>query len=140
MPKVLALDYGEKRTGLAITDDLQMIASPLETVETPKLMAHLASLFSRENIQVLVVGEARYLNGQASATTHLQAEFVKKLSKAFPDKKIERIDEFYTSTMAAQAMLMAGVKKSDRQKKGNLDKVSAAIILQSYLEMRLQKR
>jgi len=134
MPKALGLDYGEKRTGIAITDDLQMIASPLTTVETKMLIPYLEKLFSQEKIEVMVVGEAKYLNGQASATTAIQQVFATALQKKFPEKKIVRINEMFTSRMAAQALVTMGMKKKDRQNKGNLDKVSAALILQSYLD------
>ncbi|MFY7707768.1 MAG: Holliday junction resolvase RuvX [Flavobacteriales bacterium] len=134
MYKALGIDYGLKRTGLAITDALQMIASPLETIETPLLFDFLQKLFSKEKINVLVVGEARHLDGNASDITIAQQKFCDELTKKFPDKKIVRIDEMFTSKLASQAMLLGGMKKKDRMVKGNLDKISAAIILQSYLE------
>lgn len=134
MYKALGIDYGLKRTGLAITDALQMIASPLETIETPLLFDFLQKLFLKEKINVLVVGEARHLDGNASDITSAQQKFCDELTKKFPDKKIVRIDEMFTSKLASQAMLMGGMKKKDRKVKGNLDKISAAIILQSYLE------
>jgi putative holliday junction resolvase len=134
MYKALGIDYGLKRTGLAITDALQMIASPLETIETPLLFDFLQKLFLKEKINVLVVGEARHLDGNASDITIAQQKFCDELTKKFPDKKIVRIDEMFTSKLASQAMLLGGMKKKDRMVKGNLDKISAAIILQSYLE------
>ena len=134
MYKALGIDYGLKRTGLAITDALQMIASPLETIETPLLFDFLQKLFSKEKINVLVVGEARHLDGNASDITIAQQKFCDELTRKFPDKKIVRIDEMFTSKLASQAMLMGGMKKKDRMVKGNLDKISAAIIIQSYLE------
>lgn len=134
MYKALGIDYGLKRTGLAITDALQMIASPLETIETPLLFDFLQKLFLKEKINVLVIGEARHLDGTASDITMAQQKFCDELTKKFPDKKIIRIDEMFTSKLASQAMVMGGMKKKDRMVKGNLDKISAAIILQSYLE------
>jgi len=134
MPKALGIDFGMKRTGLAITDNLMMIASPLETVETSKLAAHLTLLVAKEKITVFVLGEARYLDGQASAITLEQEKFANKLRAQFPQIPVERVDEMYTSKLAAQALYAGGMKKKDRMKKGNLDKVSAAIILQSWLE------
>jgi putative Holliday junction resolvase len=134
MYKALGIDYGLKRTGLAITDALQMIASPLETIETSLLFDFLQKLFLKEKINVLVVGEARHLDGNASDITLAQQKFCDELTKKFPDKKIIRIDEMFTSKLASQAMLLGGMKKKDRMVKGNLDKISAAIILQSYLE------
>jgi putative Holliday junction resolvase len=136
MSKILAIDFGKKRTGLAITDSLQMIASPLKTVDTSLIWKELEVLLPKEKIETVVVGEARYLNGDASQTTMEQAEFVAALQKKFPSIQIARVDETFTSKMAAQAMVIGGVKKSERQKKENLDMVSAAIILQSYLEYR----
>jgi putative Holliday junction resolvase len=134
MYKALGIDYGLKRTGIAITDALQMIASPLDTIETPLLFEFLQKLFLKEKINVLVVGEARHLDGNASDITLAQQKFCDELTKKFPDKKVIRVDEMFTSKLASQAMLMGGMKKKDRMVKGNLDKISAAIILQSYLE------
>lgn len=136
MAKILAIDFGVKRTGLAITDSLCIIGSPLTTVPTGELIAYLKQLFTKENIDTLVVGKATRLNGESSDITERQEKFVALLGKNFPDKKIERIDEAFTSKMAAQALFQSGMKKSDRQKKENLDMVSAAIILQSYLDSR----
>ena len=134
MSKILAIDFGLKRTGLAITDSMQIIASPLETVDTSKIFEHLKNLVVKEKVIAFVVGEARYADGNASAITLEQEKFCGELLKNFPTLPIHRIDEMYTSKLAAQALVMGGMKKSDRQKKGNLDKVSAAIILQSFLE------
>jgi putative Holliday junction resolvase len=134
MAKALGIDYGLKRTGIAITDDLKMIASPLTTIPTNVLFEYLEKLFLKEKIDVVVIGEAKYLNGNASDITRLQEEFVKKFKNKFPEMKVERINEMFTSKMAAQSLVMSGMKKSDRQKKENIDMVSAAIILQSYLD------
>jgi len=134
MSKVLAIDYGQKRTGIAITDSLRMIASPLETVETGKIFEYLEKIILKEKIVDVVVGEARHLNGNASEITLLQEKFCKEINKKFPAVVIHRIDEMYTSKLASQALVMGGMKKKDRQNKGNLDKVSAAIILQQFLD------
>ncbi len=136
MAKALGIDYGQKRTGIAITDDLKMIASPLTTVVTNELFEYLEKLFAKEKIDVVVIGEAKYLDGNSSEITLLQERFVKLFLQKFPDKKVERINEMFTSKMAAQSLVVSGMKKSDRQKKENLDMVSAAIILQSYLDKR----
>jgi putative Holliday junction resolvase len=133
MPKIIAIDYGLKRCGIAITDDLKMIASPLETVDTPKLMGYLDQLVVKEKVDTIVVGVARKLNGEDGHVTQNQLELAEKLAKRFPLLKVDIEDERFTSSMAAQAMLMGGMKKSDRQKKENLDKISAAIILQEYM-------
>jgi putative Holliday junction resolvase len=134
MSKVLAIDYGQKRTGIAITDSLRMIASPLETVETGKIFEYLEKIILKEKIVDVVVGEARHLDGNASEITLLQEKFCKEINKKFPAVVIHRIDEMYTSKLASQALVMGGMKKKDRQNKGNLDKVSAAIILQQFLD------
>lgn len=134
MSKVIAIDYGLKRTGIAITDVLRIVASPLETVETKALLEYLEKLIIKEKIIDVVVGEARHLDGNASEITHAQQAFCDQLQKKIPTIVIHRIDEMFTSKMAAQALVMGGMKKKDRQVKGNLDKVSAAIILQSFLE------
>ncbi|MFY8138104.1 MAG: Holliday junction resolvase RuvX [Flavobacteriales bacterium] len=134
MSKVLAIDYGQKRTGIAITDSLRMIASPLETVETGKIYEYLEKIILKEKIVDIVVGEARHLDGNASEITLLQEKFCKEINKKFPAVVIHRINEMYTSKLASQALVMGGMKKKDRQNKGNLDKVSAAIILQQFLD------
>jgi len=133
MPKIIAIDYGLKRCGIAITDDLKMIASPLETVDTPKLMSYLEQLVVKEKVDTIVVGVARRLNGEDGHVTQNQLDLASKLAKKFAAIKVDIEDERFTSSMAAQAMLMGGMKKSDRQKKENLDKISAAIILQEYM-------
>jgi len=140
MPKALAIDYGEKRTGIAITDSLMMIASPLETVQTKELKEYLHKLLSREQITFIVLGEARHADGSASAITTVQAKFAEDLTRWFPHVAVERIDERYTSKLAMEALVAGGMKKKDRQKKENLDKVSAAIILQWWLERRQSSR
>ena len=134
--KLIGLDYGTVRTGIALTDELQMIASPLVTVETRKLMEYLDTMLSKENIVGIVLGEAKRLNNTPSEITALQQKFADSLAKKYPLMTIYRVNEMYTSKMASQTLLMAGLKKSDRAKKENLDKVSAAIILQSYLDSR----
>lgn len=134
MAKALGIDYGLKRTGIAITDDLKIIASPLTTVATDALFEYLDKLFAKEKIDVVVIGEAKHLDGNASEITLLQEKFTKSFHQKFPDKKTERINEMFTSKMAGQSLAISGMKKSERQKKENLDMVSAAIILQSYLD------
>ncbi len=132
--KAIGLDFGTKRTGVAITDALQMIASPLETVDTQAILPYLEKLFLKEKVEVIVLGEAKHLNGQESEITVLQQKFAEKLSKKFPDKKIVRVNEMFTSGLAMQALITGGFKKSERAVKGNIDKVSAALILSYYLE------
>lgn len=135
MPRILAIDLGTKRTGLAVTDPLKMLANPLETIETATLLDYLKSYCDKEEVDTLVLGYPTRLNGQDNEMTPKVITMKDRLSKAFPDKKIELVDERFTSKMALQSMITMGSKKKDRKEKaGNLDKVSAAIILQSYLE------
>lgn len=135
MSRVLAIDLGTKRTGLAVTDPLKITCNPLETIETSKLMSYLQAYCGKEAVEVLVLGYPTRLNGQANEMTPLVLAMKEKLELAFPAQKVVLIDERYTSKMAMQTLIAMGSKKKDRREKaGNLDKVSAAIILQSYLE------
>lgn len=135
MPRILAIDLGTKRTGLAVTDPLKILANPLETIETGQLMTYLKSYCAKEEVEVLVLGLPIRLNGQDNEMTPKVLKLKEELEKAFPEKKIALVDERFTSKMAMQSMIAMGSKKKDRKEKaGNLDKVSAAIILQSYLE------
>lgn len=135
MPRILAIDLGTKRTGLAVTDPLKILANPLETIETNHLMTYLKSYCAKEEVEALVLGLPTRLNGQDNEMTPKVMKLKEELEKAFPDKKIALVDERFTSKMAMQSMIAMGSKKKDRKEKaGNLDKVSAAIILQSYLE------
>lgn len=135
MPRILAIDLGTKRTGLAVTDPLKILANPLETIETSQLMAYLKSYCAKEEVETMVVGLPIRLNGQDNEMTPKVMKLKEELEKAFPDLKIALVDERFTSKMAMQSMIAMGSKKKDRKEKaGNLDKVSAAIILQSYLE------
>lgn len=135
MPRVLAIDLGTKRTGLAVTDPLKMLANPLETVDTAVLMDYLKAYCEKEEVDTLVLGLPIRLNGKDNEMTPRVMAFKEILEKTFPTLKVELIDERYTSKMALQSMIAMGSKKKDRREKaGNLDKVSAAIILQSYLE------
>lgn len=135
MPRVLAIDLGTKRTGLAVTDPLKITCNPLETIETSKLMSYLQAYCAKEEVEVLVLGHPTRLNGQANEMTPLVLALKEKLELAFPAQKVVLIDERYTSKMAMQTLIAMGSKKKDRRENaGNLDKVSAAIILQSYLE------
>ncbi len=137
MARILAIDLGTKRTGLAVTDPLQILANPLETVETSQLMLFLKSYCTKEPVETLVLGLPTQLNGQDNEMTPRVMKLKEELQSVFPDKKIALIDERFTSKMAMQSMIAMGSKKKDRREKaGNLDKVSAAIILQSYLEQK----
>lgn len=135
MARVLAIDLGTKRTGLAVTDPLKITANPLETIETEKLLTYLQAYCAKEEVEALVLGHPTRLNGQDNEMTPKVLKLKEDLEKTFPNKKIVLIDERFTSKMAMQTMIAMGSKKKDRKEKaGNLDKVSAAIILQSYLE------
>ncbi|MCH6235538.1 Holliday junction resolvase RuvX [Cognataquiflexum rubidum] len=135
MGRILAIDLGTKRTGIAVTDTLKMLANPLEMVETPKLIDFLTSYFKKEEVETIVLGYPRHLDGNPNEMTPKVISLKERLSKLFPDKKLVLVDERFTSKMAMQTMIAMGSKKKDRiEKAGNLDKVSAAIILQSYLE------
>lgn len=135
MGRVLAIDLGTKRTGIAVTDELKIIASPLETIDTSKLIEFLTAYFQKENVETIVLGYPKKLDGKANEMTPRVISLKDRLSKLFPDKKLVLIDERFTSKLAMQSLIAMGSKKKDRKEKtGNLDKVSAAIILQSYLE------
>ena len=130
----MAIDYGRKRTGLAVTDELQLIATGLTTVETPKLMAYLDEYTRRESVDTFVVGEARQMDNTPSESARYIEPFVCALQKRFPNIPIERIDERFTSKMAFQSMIDGGLHKKQRQNKALIDTVSAVIILQSYMQ------
>lgn len=135
MGRILAIDFGTKRTGIAVTDPLKILANPLEMVETPKLIDFLTSYFKKEGVETIVLGFPKHLDGNPNEMTPKVISLKDRLSKLFPDKKLVLVDERFTSKMAMQSMIAMGSKKKDRiEKTGNLDKVSAAIILQSYLE------
>ena len=134
MPRLLAIDYGSKRTGLAVTDPLQIIATALETVRTHLLLDYLKNYIEREEVEAIVIGMPRQLDSSDTHNTQPVRTFIKKLEGTFPDIPIHAHDERFTSSMALQAMIAGGTKKSERREKGNLDKVSATIILQSFME------
>jgi putative Holliday junction resolvase len=132
--RIIAIDYGLKRVGVAVTDPLKMIANSLTTVETGKLMDFLSNYFSKEAVECMVVGLPKQMNNQPSESMVYIDEFVKKFKVRFPGMDVVFVDERFTSKMAVQAMVQGGVKKKDRQNKALIDSVSATIILQSYLE------
>ncbi len=135
MGRIIAIDLGTKRTGLAVTDPLKILANPLETIPTPTLVDYLKKYFDREDVETIVLGYPIKLDGSHNEMTPKVISLKDGLSKQFPDKNVELVDERFTSRMAMQSMIEMGSKKKDRREKaGNLDKVSAAIILQSYLE------
>jgi len=134
MPRILAIDYGAKRTGLAVTDSLQIIASPLDMVYTHKLEEYLKNYFSTEDVEKAVVGMPKNTDGSDTNATVLVQAFINRFRKVFRDMQLVLHDERFTSRLAFNAMMTGGLKKKSRQNKGIIDKVSATIILQSYLE------
>ncbi|CCH56452.1 Holliday junction resolvase YqgF [Fibrisoma limi BUZ 3] len=134
MARLMAIDYGQKRTGIAVTDPLQLIATALETVPTHQLLDYLKRYVVTEPVEAFVVGLPKRLDGTDTDNTPRVRSFVTRLQTALPDIPVYWHDERFTSKMAMQAMITNGSTKKDRRDKGNLDKVSAAIILQSYME------
>ena len=134
MARILAIDYGLKRTGIAVTDPLQMIANGLTTVETKTLMVFLQDYLQKENVEKIIVGEPRQMDYSHSQIEPAIRQFMAEFKKKVPGVNFERFDERFTSRLASQALLTAGYKKKDRRNKELVDKVSATIILQSYLE------
>lgn len=133
MAQLLALDYGKRRTGIAVTDDLQIIASGLTTVETEKLISFLKDYFSKNKVEKVIVGEPLQMDGSASESSEMINKFLTKFTEAFPEMPLARVDERYTSKMAVQTMIDSGLKKKKRQNKGLIDEIAATIILQDYL-------
>lgn len=136
MSRILAIDYGQKRTGLAVTDPLQIIANGLTTVPTAQLEAFITDYVKREEVERIVVGLPRQNSGEYSENMRRITPFVNRLKKVFPNIPVEMVDERFTSVLAHRAMLDAGLKKKDRQNKALVDEISACIILQSYMESR----
>ena len=133
MPRIIAIDYGQKRTGIAATDELQIIASGLTTVASETTIAYLRQYFATEKVERILVGEPRQMNNEPSQSAEMIDAFVKKLTSAFPDMPIERVDERFTSKMAVRVMIDSGMKKKQRQNKALIDEISATIMLQDYL-------
>ncbi len=135
MARALAIDLGTKRTGIAVTDVLKLIANPLETVATSKLWAYLEDYIKKEPVDTIVVGHPRSLDGSDTQMTQPALKLRQRLAQKYPDLKVVLVDERFTSKMALRTMIEMGSKKKDRREKaGNLDKVSATIILQTYLD------
>ena len=140
MGRIIAIDYGQKRVGLAVTDELRMIAGALASVHSKDVIAFLKDYVSHENVDCFVVGYPLTMQNQLSESARFTEPFVKHLQKTFPDIPVERMDERFTSKIATAAILESGAKKKDRQNKALVDKVSAIIILQSFLEMKALQR
>jgi putative Holliday junction resolvase len=133
MGRILAIDYGSKRVGIAVTDTLQIIATGLTTVHSKDLIAYLEAYLAKEQVECIVVGEPKTLQNEASDSARYIEPFVTHLTRKFPNIKIARYDERFTSVLAHQAMLMGGLKRKDRANKDTVDMISATIILQDYL-------
>jgi putative holliday junction resolvase len=133
MGRIVAIDYGIKRVGVAVTDPLRIIATPLITIGTADALTFLQTYMGQEEVDAFVVGMPRHLNNTPSPMTAIVTKFIKTLQKTFPDKSIFLQDERYTSKIALTSMIEGGFKKKDRRNKANLDKLSATIMLQSFL-------
>jgi putative holliday junction resolvase len=140
MGRILAIDYGTKRIGLAVTDPLQIFASPLNTVSTDQFDSFIAGYLKTEVVNDFVIGYPVQMNNQPSESVRYINPFIKKLKKTFPEIQIHLVDERFTSQMALRTMIDGGVKKRDRQDKSLVDKISASIILQSFLDNRSNKK
>ncbi|WP_165020960.1 Holliday junction resolvase RuvX [Dysgonomonas sp. ZJ279] len=141
MGRLLAIDYGTKRTGIAVSDTLKIIANGLTTVRTHTLFDFLKSYMEKEDVECIVVGLPKQMNNEYSENMNHIRPFVKKLQSIYPDIRIEYYDERFTSALAQKAMIDGGLKKKDRQNKALVDEISAAIILQDYMEsLRLQNK
>lgn len=133
MARILALDFGTKRTGIAVTDELQLIASGLTTVSTKELLPFLSTYFEQEEVELILIGEPKQRDGTASQSETAIQDFLKHFSARFPQMKTKRVDERFTSKMAFQTMIDGGLKKKKRRNKALIDEISATIILQTYL-------
>src|ERR1051325_1522711 len=140
MGRIMAIDFGTKRTGIAVTDPGRIIATGLTTVPSSGIMDFLKDYFSKEAVDVVVVGEPKRLDNTATHGTLPADRFVKQLKREFPEKKLERLDERFTSKMAMQTMITGGLKKKQRQYKELVDEISATILLQNYLEYNQSKK
>jgi putative Holliday junction resolvase len=131
--RILAIDYGLKRTGIAVTDEMQLIASGLTTVASETVLDFLSDYFKKEKVELVLLGEPKQMNSEPSQSAELIEVFLQKFKDAFPDMQVERVDERFTSKMAFQAMIDSGLKKKQRQNKALIDEISATIMLQDYL-------
>ena len=133
MGRILSIDYGQKRTGIAVTDDFQIIASGLTTIPSTELISFLKTYFSKENVETVIIGEPKQMNGLPSESSEIIEKFIQQFQNEFPTMKMERVDERFTSKMAFQTMIDSGLKKKQRQNKGLIDEIAATILLQDYL-------
>ena len=133
MSRIVCIDYGKKRTGIAVTDPLQIIATGLTTLDSPELISFLKKYFLQEEVEMIVIGEPKNLDDSDTHATPLVKEIIKKLEKEFPKIPIKKVDERFTSKMAKQAMIEMGMKKKDRRNKKTVDEIAATIMLQEYM-------
>lgn len=137
MPRILAIDYGQKRTGIAVTDELQIIASGLTTIPSETAITFLKDYFTKENVTTVLVGEPKQMNGEPSQSAEIIDKFVLNFKNNFPDMKLVRVDERFTSKMAFQTMIDSGLNKKQRQNKALIDEIAATILLQDYLTRKM---
>jgi len=135
MKRIMAIDYGQKRCGIAVTDTCRIIAGGLTTISSHEIFTFLNNYFAKEPVEIIVIGHAKQMDNSDSESMKYIYPFINKLKKSYPDMKIEMIDERFTSKMAFQAMIDGGLSKKDRRNKATIDMVSATIILQNYLEI-----
>jgi len=140
MARILAIDYGSKRVGLAISDPEQIIATGLTTVHSKDIIEYLRKYFMKENIECIVIGDPKQMNNKPSESAKIIEPFIKNLRRKFPGTTVKRVDERFTSKIASKEMIRAGLKKKDRRNKELIDIMSATIILQSYLEQNKVKK
>ncbi|MDQ5930401.1 MAG: putative pre6S rRNA nuclease [Bacteroidota bacterium] len=136
MPRILSIDYGQKRTGIAVTDEMQIIASGLTTIASDTAIAFLKDYFLKEKVEAVIIGEPKQMNGQPSQSASIIKGFVTHFTNHFPDMKVIRMDERFTSKMAFQTMIDSGLSKKQRQNKALVDEISATIMLQDYLSQK----
>ena len=133
MPRILSLDYGIKRTGIAITDEMQIIASGLTTVSSETLIAFLKDYFAKEKVEQVIIGEPKQMDGTPSQSAEIIEKFIKTFTLTFPEMPLARVDERFTSKIAFQTMIDSGLNKKQRQNKALVDEIAATIMLQDYL-------
>lgn len=133
MPRILAIDYGTKRTGIAVTDPLQIIATALDTVDSAQLIPFLKKYFEKEQVSQIVIGMPKKLDNTDSSNAAAVKKFIRSFQQNFPGLPVVEVDERFTSSLALDAIITGGMKKKDRQVKGNVDKISAVLILQNYM-------
>ena len=137
MPRILAIDYGQKRTGIAVTDEMQIIASGLTTIPSATAIPFLKEYFAKEKVAKVLIGEPKQMNGMPSESTAVIEAFVLQFTTTFPDMEIIRVDERFTSKIAFQTMIDSGLSKKQRQNKGLVDEIAATILLQDYLSRKI---